>query len=320
MAFPLQMRSTNLQYGQLTWMQAPSPSVKQILGYCALRYATTHLSVPQMQFLLGTTLQVYTKWAKQSHLPVVVDELGEDARLMWIGGGYLLPATDFSLSFWRYVQIELEKRGIELDIALLQYSLAPRATFPTPLNQAHLTLEFLIAAGVQPGNLQITGDSAGGNLVLQLLSHILHPRPSVPEIHLAAPIRGAFLMSPWVSLTADSQSHTQCDGMDMLTKRAWGRQILADFPETEVAFSPPAKAPESWFKGVDGAVDRVLITAGGAECLHDDIVEFSEGFKKQHCNVEGLHGDTFLDFFTGEKKLGSLTPVILDWIAPGFNQ
>ncbi|KAJ7671751.1 hypothetical protein B0H17DRAFT_194330 [Mycena rosella] len=58
------------------------------------------------------------------------------------------------------------------------------ANFPTPLDQARLALEFLIAAGVKPANLQITGDSAGGKLVLQLFSQMLHPRSDVPEIHL----------------------------------------------------------------------------------------------------------------------------------------
>lgn len=113
----------------------------------------------------------------------------------------------------------------------------------------------------------------------------------------------------------------------MISKKAladWGRQILAGSPESNGAFIQPAKAPESWFAGVNGVVDRVLITAGGAECLHDDIVEFGQRLKTHHRNVElvvqkgGLHDDPLLDFFTREKKLGSITPLVVDWIASGF--
>ncbi|KAJ7832639.1 hypothetical protein B0H14DRAFT_2364673, partial [Mycena olivaceomarginata] len=60
-------------------------SLKRILGDCAARYITTNLKVPQLQYLLGTRFDVYKKWTKESQVPVVVDELGEDTRLLWIG-------------------------------------------------------------------------------------------------------------------------------------------------------------------------------------------------------------------------------------------
>ncbi|KAJ7699595.1 Alpha/Beta hydrolase protein [Mycena rosella] len=319
-------------------------SVKRIVGDSIVRYSTHYLQIPQLQYLLGTTFGVYRTWANKAHLPLVIDELGDDARLLWIspkrldhvilflhGGGYVLPVADFYLSFWKYVQRELEKRDIGVGVAVLQYSLAPMANFPTPLNQARLALEFLVAAGVKPANLQITGDSAGGNLVLQLFSQMLHPRSGVPEIHLTAPLRGAFLMSPWVVLTTDSQSYSDHDGIDLFTKEclaSTGDIVLAGFSGADgqnAAFAQPARAPESWFKNVDGIVERVLVTAGGAECMYDDITEFVEGFKKHHRDVEfavqpgGLHEDPFLDFLIGEKKLGVLTPRIVDWIAAGFD-
>jgi len=71
-------------------------------------------------------------------------------------------------------------------------------------------------------------------------------------------------------------------------------------------------------------VERVLITAGGAECLRDDIVGLAEAFKKHHGSTElvvqpnGLHEDMFLDFVLQEKKLGSLTPLTVEWLAAGF--
>jgi acetyl esterase/lipase len=162
---------------------------------------------------------------------------------------------------------------------------------------------------------------------LQIFSQILHPREAVPEIRLPAPLRGAYIISPWLNLSADSKSHTENDGRDIVspgTFTAWGAQILADVPETDRAFAEPVRAPEWWFKGADALVERVLITAGGAELLRDDIVAVGEAFKKHHPNAEvvvqkyGLHDDMYLDFMLKEKKLSSLTPLTVEWLAAGF--
>ncbi|KAJ7637934.1 Alpha/Beta hydrolase protein [Mycena polygramma] len=316
-------------------------SLKRILGDSAFRYCVSNLSVAQLQYASGTTFSVYTKWAQGIKMPVTVDELGEDARLLWIGpkrtdrvlyfchgSCYFLSTTDFTLDFLRYVQVELEKQGIEIGIAVLEYSLAPMSTFPIPLNQACLGLEFLLAAGVKPQNLQISGESAGGNLVLQLVSQILHPIPSVPPIRPAGPIRGICLLSPWAALTADTESATDYDGIDILPKRRlaeMGQQILDGFPQSDDAFAQPAKAPEAWFKGMDSVVDRVLITAGGMECMRDDIVRLGEGLKHKHPDVTvvvqpgGVHDDLLLDFMTKETELGSLTALVTSWLAAGFS-
>ncbi|KAJ7661577.1 Alpha/Beta hydrolase protein [Mycena polygramma] len=362
------MPSTARQYGELPWTQAvgivvtiiPLPvillwtalftshapynkdrSLKRILGDRAFRYCVSNLSVAQLQYASGTTFSVYNKWTKDNKMPVTVDDLGGDARLLWIGpkrtdrvlyfchgGCFVLPTTDFTLDFLRYVQVELEKQNIEIGIAVLQYSLAPMATFPTPLSQACLGLKFLLEAGVKPQNLQISGDSAGGNLVLQLVSQMLHPLQSVPEIGLARPLRGICLLSPWASLTADAKSATDYDGIDFMPKRGlaeWGAQILSGFPESDGAFAQPAKAPEAWFKGVDRLVDRVLITAGGMECMRDDIVQLGDGLKRHHPDVDvvvqagGVHDDLLLDFMTKETKLGSSTALVTSWFAAGFS-
>jgi acetyl esterase/lipase len=184
-----------------------------------------------------------------------------------------------------------------------------------------------MAAGVEPQNLQLAGDSAGGNLILQVLSQILHPRKAVPEIRLPAPLRGIYLISPWTNLSTDSKSHTENEGRDFLSKDAlarWGAQILADVHETDGIFVETVRAPEWWFKGAGALVDRILITAGGAELLRDDIVVVGEALKKHHPNVElvvqkdGLHEDMYLDFVLGEKKLSSLTPLTVEWLAAGF--
>ncbi|KAJ6517363.1 Alpha/Beta hydrolase protein [Mycena vitilis] len=315
-------------------------SVKRIAGDAILRYFARFLSIPQLQNTFGTTIAIYTKWTSKAGLPSIVDETGEDGRLMWVGakrldrvvlfspgGAFFLPVTDYQLEYCRYAQLELAKRNIHVGFAVLDYALKPTATFPTPLRQTALALEFLMSAGVQPQNLQLVSDSAGANLLIQLFSQMLHPLDNVPRIQLSQPIRGLCLFSPWAGLAAESESFTENDGYDYLSKAAlgdWGRQVIADVPPASRAFADPVLAPPNWFAGVDKLVDRVLITAGTAECGRDDVVSVAETFKKFHPSTKfivqenGLHGDLLLDFFFMDKQLGKLTAPSIDWLAGGF--
>ncbi|KAF7326646.1 Abhydrolase-3 domain-containing protein [Mycena venus] len=299
-------------------------SLKRIVAYAAMRYVMSNLSVPQMKAGGRTTLGTYEKWAKAAELPVTIDELGEDARLLWIGprrlervvlylhgGAFLFPPGEFALTFWRYVQLELEKQNIEVGIAMLNYS--------------GLALDFLVAAGVKPQNLQVAGDSAGGNLVIQVLSQMLHPLQRVPKISLSAPLRGMLIVSPSTNLTRDKRSYTENEGRDCITLRAlenWSA-VVPRAPEADRAYREPVHAPEGWFEGADRLVDRVLVTAGGAELGRDDIVVFGEVLKKHHPDAKlvvqknGVHCDMLFDFMTGD-KLGSLTPLLVEWLAAGF--
>ncbi|KAJ7620102.1 Alpha/Beta hydrolase protein [Roridomyces roridus] len=332
-----------LLWKALTHLFSRTPkSLRRRLGDHALLYIASNSNLQQMKYLLGTTSGTYERWSKAARASMEVDELGGDAKLLWIGpksldrvilvlhgGGYLLPAPDYIFAFYRYIQVELEKRDMPVGIALLQYSLAPFATFPTPLNQLRLATEFLLASGVSCDRLQLSGDSAGGNLAFQFVSHILHPSSTLPEIKIPAPIRGICAISPWVSMSADSPSWMENDGKDTLLRKSsaeWGRIVRNGFPEEHDSFAEPGKAPSFWFQGIGEVVGNILITAGEDEGLRDDIVGFAEELKRHaHSGaVElvvqegGLHEDPFLDFFAGEKRVGSLTTRIVDWFAVGF--
>jgi acetyl esterase/lipase len=210
---------------------------------------------------------------------------------------------------------------------LLIAALVPSATFPTQLQQAVVAIEHLVSTGVQPQNMLITGDSAGGNLVLQVISHILHPLDGVRPLKLSSPFRGIYLMSPWVTLTGTEGSLTSNDGSDIIGPKCmnyWGRQVLEGVPMSYLPYIEPSQAPETWFKSMNTVVDRVLITAGSAECLRDPIEVFAKQICRGHDGAtfwmqeNGVHIDPFFDFFVKKVKLGTLTPSILEWFATGF--
>ncbi|KAJ7642246.1 Alpha/Beta hydrolase protein [Roridomyces roridus] len=314
-------------------------TLRRIIGDAAARYMANTFSIPQIRKLSGSTLDVYTNWAVKAKVPLVVDEIGGDAKLLWIGprrlervilvvhgGGFMLPPMPAHLLFWDYVRVELEKKGLTPGVVFLNYSLWPEATFPTQLAQLCRAIKYLTAAGVQPSSIQLAGDSAGGNLILQLFSHILHPHPAVDMLVLVEPLRAAYLISPWVGLSGETASHDENDKIDYARKESliWiGSRIAGDVPEEYRAFAQASKAPEGWFTGVDAVVGDVLVTAGGSECLRDDVLIFGDMMKRVHPKTEvvvqpgGIHVDMFMDFWAGETKVGMLTPLILDRLLAG---
>ncbi|KAF8192647.1 hypothetical protein K438DRAFT_1969785 [Mycena galopus ATCC 62051] len=317
-------------------------SFKRIIGDSVLNHIL-RLDVPQLQVVFGTTTGTYNKWCKAAKLATTVDELGPDAKLLWIGpkrlerGGFLVPAGDFIMSFCRYVQLELEKQNIEVGFALLEYcapifhtipiwfhlipllSAGTASLLPYPAPAVSARTQLSDGRRRQAPNLQLVGDSAGGNLILQVLSQMLHPREGVPDLRLPGPLRGAYLISPWTNLSADSQSHFENEGRDWLRHagvKDWGAQVLAGVPEATARLRN---------RGVDALVGRVLVTAGGAELLRDDIVAFAEAFKKHHADVKlvvqkgGTHEDVLMDFAAKEEKTSAMASLSVEWLAAGFD-
>ncbi|PFH50371.1 hypothetical protein AMATHDRAFT_145239 [Amanita thiersii Skay4041] len=302
-----------------------------------------HLGIPQVQYISGPTSQVYRTWAKKHNVPVIVEELGSNARLYWIGsktsdrvilylhgGAYLLPMAEPALSFWKFIQQELTKQGIDVGIAVLEYTLYPDALFPIPLKQAVLGLKHLLEdLGVSPQNIHLTGDSAGGNLVLQVISHTLHPVDGVPRITLSSPLRGAYLISPWI-LLADTQKYPSYACKHDIINRSiatkWGRAILQDIPDVYTPYIQALKAPKTWFRGADQVVDRVLMTTGDLDLLRDTITEFEPLVRMHHPHVDltvqrnGIHDGPFFDFLLDGSPPSEVTLSSLHWFADGFKR
>jgi len=83
----------------------------------------------------GTTEGKYSAFVKQAGLEETIEDLGiGEARLLWIGprrldkvilylhgGGYVLSSP--SPEYWRSIQLEIEKRGSNVGIAMLRYSM-----------------------------------------------------------------------------------------------------------------------------------------------------------------------------------------------------
>ncbi|KAL8941267.1 MAG: hypothetical protein Q9211_001889 [Gyalolechia sp. 1 TL-2023] len=199
------------------------------------------------------------------------------------GGGYVKPATTQLNLLWNIKQALPPTSAI----CLLSYSLAVDGQYPVQLHQAVLLLKYLVLdQGKQPKNIALCGDSAGANLILGLLSHLLHPHPSLPPLTLPSPLLGAALISPWgdFSTRAPSFSHnTANDSINGATLRKWAACFMGGARADN--YNQPFLAADYWWRGLQEVVHELLITAGTDEVLVDGI----EGFVK---TVEAAHPST----------------------------
>jgi len=301
--------------------------------------------VHTMRSFIGvTTSQAYQTWARSVKQEVLTDVLSEGAKLHWIGprrdashdkvflffhgGGFVVPARPDYFPFLQSIQKALSVDVGEVGVAALEYSLAPDFPVPTQLRQADAALTHLLQKGILPSNIVIGGDSAGGNLTLQLASHLLHPLASIPAPPtLSQPLAGALLISPWVAYNVDAPSYVRNEGKDLIFSRTY--KFMSDLVRLGVTpelkhHVEPATAPTSWWSGLDRVYPHVLITAGEHEGLFDEIVNASsvigQHVKDTTTVVEpgGTHEDMIFKFGLGQGGNGRDYDATVAFLARSF--
>ncbi|PHH93276.1 hypothetical protein CDD83_8787 [Cordyceps sp. RAO-2017] len=271
------------------------------------------LQARQIQHLSKPTRATYQSWVRQkqsklaksansehaARCSVDIEFLDDDgSALLWLGnrqtakrvvlflhgGGYLSPLSPGHLEWcWEVFVTTESEAGVETAVAILEYTLCPGAAFPVQLTQAASGLRHILSTGVLPHNIVFGGDSAGGNLAMQLLSHLIDPYPEVPAVTLAEPLRAAFMVSPWLSMKTNDASFREGHGIDMLSASIVQTSVhailgeVAESPrratveEREGAF-PFDKDDVSFLGRLPEVIARLYVSAGQYEVLRDQIV------------------------------------------------
>jgi len=148
------------------------------------------------------------------------------------------------------------------------------------------------ALHLRPGSILLGGDSAGANLVLALLSHILHPHPdsTIPRIALQEgdALKGALLISPWVDFSHTAPSFARNKGKDCIDVRTldrWARNYLGGAPADP--YNQPLTAPRGWWSELGAWVTDVLVVAGSDEIMVDDVVRLVEVLRRDWSGGRG---------------------------------
>jgi acetyl esterase/lipase len=218
------------------------------------------------------------------------------------GGGFALPANIAYFKFFASVVADCERNGQSLGIFALTYTLAPVATYPTQLRQAVEALRYVLVDKRHPmGNVLLGGDSAGGNLVCGVLSHLAHPHPEIDAIKLGKNSRlaGAVMIAPWTHLQPDHSDRVVDSRGDLITPvvgSIWGAGYIGDTPND--FYTDLSTAPPEWFAKFP--IRKILVCAGEREILfpviEDLVAKLRGGFKGS------------VDFYIGKGE-GHVAPI-----------
>ncbi|KAJ6013408.1 Alpha/Beta hydrolase protein [Penicillium herquei] len=169
-------------------------------------------------------------------------------------------------------------------ILSVQYRLSLDAdkTFPAAIQDGLTAYIYALKTlKIPPSQIVLSGESAGGNLILALLRYITEENPAIPLP------RCALLWSPWVDMTQRART-------SMVKHRNYNSDYIKyDLGVWAVSsYIPPGWSDDHpYFSPL--ASDHTLklsiplfIEVGTSEVLYDDIVQFALNMKKNGTEVE----------------------------------
>ena len=259
------------------------------------------------------------------------------------GGGFIIPASPGHLELaWQNFVCTGHEVGVDVAVCMLQYTLLVEGQFPLPLRQTAAALDAILQSGVAPEHILIGGDSAGGNLTMQLMGHLLHPFDGVTRINLQEKqqLGGIMLISPGLTIDSNYASFRDNGHHDMVpsdilaiiaryrpegTAENFARVTAAfatgDYTNAE-PYQMPISAPEAWLDGMNKVVKKVYMTVGENEILRDQVVAFEallrrKGFKEEDLTFEKVEAEAHvfivLEGMTGQ--VGDATRRMKRWVA-----
>ncbi|KAM0158616.1 hypothetical protein ACHAPG_004033 [Botrytis cinerea] len=296
----------------------------------AVRTMVRRLSTRQILYVNPNTDNAYETVCKQRGVEPLSETLEDGTQAHWIGekgakkvmlnfhgGGFALPASPEAVEYMFKVVDGAEKEGKSLAVLFLSYDLSPTVVYPRQLEQAAALLNHVVQTlNYPPSSIILAGDSAGANLVLALLSHIMHghPNESVPRVSFSEPLDGAVLLAPWVTFATSSKSFETNEYKDLLHPSAikvWSSEYQASAPSDN--YIEPLYASSSWWSRLSTTVSSILILAGEHEVFVDDVKAFMDNLQKVGTETEGVEIELFVaeneyhdqpNFGFGEDSLG----------------
>lgn len=150
-------------------------------------------------------------------------------------------------------------------VFLADYRLAPEHAFPAAYDDGVAAYRGMLADGVDPASLVVSGDSAGGGLALAVLAAARDAGDPLPA--------AGVLMSPWADLTLAGDSMTGREAVDPLVSRA----VLTEMQQGYLQGADPADHRASPLLGNLAGLPPLLVQVGSSEVLEDDAVRIADG-------------------------------------------
>ncbi|TCK21882.1 alpha/beta hydrolase [Pseudonocardia endophytica] len=156
-------------------------------------------------------------------------------------------------------------RAARAQVFVADYRLAPENPFPAAFDDGVAAYRGILADGVDPSSLVVSGDSAGGGLALAVMAAARDCGDPLPAVGV--------LMSPWADLTLSGDSMSAREPMDPLVSRA----VLTEMQQGYLQGADPADHRASPLLGNLAGLPPLLVQVGSSEVLEDDAVRIADG-------------------------------------------
>ena len=174
------------------------------------------------------------------------------------GGGYI----SGSIKSHRAMVAEAGRRARARTLAL-EYRLAPEHPYPAALQDALAGYCFLLSTDIDPKDIIVGGDSAGGGLTLALIL-------SLRDAHLPLPGR-AWCISPWVDLAMTGPSLASKAAADPIIQKGYLIELATAYLDGTNERAPLVSPLYADLRGLP----PIFIQVGSAETLLDDSVRLA---------------------------------------------
>lgn len=182
-------------------------------------------------------------------------EAAGDGVVLYVhGGGYVAG----SIASHRNLTGHLAKAS-GCRVLSVDYRLAPEHPHPAPVEDSVAAYRWLLDQGVEPGNIAISGDSAGGGLAVATQLAIRDNDLPMPGASVA--------ISPWVDMDATGESYRTRADVDPMVSHGAISGIASAFLGPNGDTADPLASP---LRGDLSGLPPMLIQVGDHEVLLSD--------------------------------------------------
>ena len=228
---------------------------------------------------MGVRLRLYRDNVSSEKLPIVA---------YFHGGGFVLGSINSHDSICRSIC-----KYSNCVVVSVEYSLAPEARYPTPINEGLEVLQWLQQnankENIDTSQVYLAGDSAGGNIVVKVATD--------PKLHTS--LKGLILIYPTLDPTLSTESMRQYATGHFLTKAILS-ELWDLYQNGGHTYQPPTKAEMQ-------LLPPVLVIAAEKDILKSEGRNFAEELRalgkgaSYECYTDMLHGFVQFPRFVSKK-------------------